>query len=63
MANSLNSFADHPVVNTLEIYGKSTDEKPIGTFKGFSIPNGSTYIEMDTMKLYFYDAEDQVWLG
>ena len=63
MANSLNSYADHPVVNTLEIYGKSTDEKPIKIYDGFGIANGSTYFEMHTMKLYFYDAENHMWLG
>ena len=33
--------------------GLSTDTKPTGD----NIQNGSTYIEMNTGKLFFYDAE------
>lgn len=37
-------------------YGMSTDEKPIA-----NTANGSVFIEMDTAKLYFYDAENTTW--
>lgn len=36
-------------------YGKSTDTKPQNA------GNGSVFIEMDTGKLYFYDAEGAEW--
>lgn len=39
------------------LFGLSTDVKPSD-----NIANGSTFIEMDTGTLYFYDAENQEWL-
>jgi hypothetical protein len=41
-----------------EIYGMSTDTKPIDN----EIPNGSIFMEMDTGIIYFYDAETQQWV-
>ena len=42
-------------------YGKgeclSTDNKPVGDY----IFNGSQLLEMDTSKVYFYDAENEEW--
>ena len=38
-------------------YGLSTDDKPTGTAL-----NGRAFVEMDTGKLYFYDAENETWL-
>ena len=37
-------------------YGLSTDEKPADA------NNGSKYIEMDTGKVFFFDAEGAEWL-
>lgn len=34
----------------------STDEKPTG-----NVENGSMLIEMDTGKVWFYDAENGIW--
>ena len=39
-----------------EFIGKSTDTKPAEV-----IPNGSMYLEMDTKKLYVFDAETKTW--
>lgn len=36
--------------------GLSTDTKPTGNIK-----NGTAFVEMDTGKLYFYDAEGSQW--
>lgn len=41
----------------LEIRGLSTDTKPTE-----NITNGSSFIEMDTGKIYFYDAISKQWL-
>lgn len=35
--------------------GLSTDAKPANA------PNGSTFIEMDTSTVYFYDADHNQW--
>ncbi len=57
--------------NILEIDGLSTDTKPIATFIEYgvdgreigrtNIENGSTFTEIDTGKLFMYDAENTVW--
>lgn len=47
----------------MEFRAKSTDIKPIGTYKGEPIPNGSVYLEMDTQNVYFYDGETNEWIG
>ena len=57
--------------NILEIDGLSTDTKPITTFIEYgvdgreigrtNIENGSTFTEIDTGKLFMYDAENTVW--
>lgn len=63
MAVTLSSYGPHTNENLMELYGKSTDVKPIGELEGMSIPNGSSYFEIDTIKLYFYDAETSSWIG
>ena len=40
----------------VELRGLSTDTKPTE-----NIDNGSTYIEIDTGKIYLYDGENQQW--
>ena len=37
-------------------YGLSTDAKPTT-----GVANGSVFIEMDTSKLYFFDAANAAW--
>ena len=44
----------------LELIGLSTDTKPI-TLDGKDIANGTTFIEIDTGKIYLYDAENEQW--
>lgn len=39
-----------------ELIGLSTDEKPID-----GIPNGSTFQEMNTGKMFMFDAESKTW--
>lgn len=43
--------------------GLSDDDKPQGTFQGETIANGSTFFEMDTQNVYFYDGDDGEWLA
>ena len=46
----------------LTLEGLSTDTKPTGTYNGLIIRNGSIFYEMDTVKIYKYDAENVEWL-
>lgn len=45
----------------LEICGLSTDDKPIGVINGVDIVNGSTFVEMDTAKVFMYSQSDSTW--
>lgn len=38
-------------------FGLSTDTKPTGDTVG----NGSCFLEMDTSKVFFYDADGALW--
>ena len=44
-----------------EYKGLSTDIKPVED-DSTKVPNGSTFFEMDTSKLFMYDNEHDVWL-
>ena len=43
--------------------GLSTDTKPTGVFANQEIANSSTFFEMDTQKVYFYDGGSKSWLA
>lgn len=46
---------------TFKFVGLSTDEKP--TIADYpSMKNGSTFLEMDTKTVCYYDAENDVWV-
>lgn len=47
--------------NTFSFKGLSTDTKPTDTFQGLEIPNGSSFLEIDTQAMVFYDAENKTW--
>ena len=38
-----------------EYRGLSTDEKPT------TVENGTTFVEIDTGKIYFYNKDDEQW--
>ncbi|MBR3645241.1 MAG: hypothetical protein IKN54_02390 [Lachnospiraceae bacterium] len=45
----------------MALYGLAEDDKPTETFNDVAIPNGSTYMEIDTGKVLMYDAENAEW--
>lgn len=47
---------------TLEFKGLSTDTKPTLEYEGLEIKNGSSFFEMDTQDVYFYDGGSNTWL-
>lgn len=47
--------------NTFSFKGLSTDTKPTDKFQGLEIPNGSSFLEIDTQNMVFYDAENKSW--
>ncbi len=46
----------------LSFKGLSTDTKPTVKYKSLAITNGSTFFEMDTQDVYFYDGATDSWL-
>lgn len=48
--------------NELSFKGLSTDTKPIVKYDDLPIINGSTFFEMDTQEVYFYDEDTDDWL-
>lgn len=46
----------------MEFYGLSTDEKPLKDRTDMDIPNGSVFVEMDTLKVFFFDTERNSWI-
>ena len=45
----------------VELRGLSTDGEKPTDIEGTPIGNGSTFIEIDTGKIYMYDQENQQW--
>ena len=45
---------------SVELRGLSTDTKPT-EIANKKVDNGSTYIEIDTGKIYFFDFDNQQW--
>lgn len=43
--------------------GLSTDTKPTTSHDGQPIANASTFFEMDTQEVYFYDGATNAWLA
>ena len=49
-------------VSPIELAGLSTDEKPKKEFESYPILNASTFFEMDTGNLYWYDEDSEAWI-
>lgn len=47
----------------LSFMGLSTDSKPTQTYNSLKIKNGSTFFEMDTQKVFFYNGATDSWLA
>lgn len=56
-----NKYADTPNRAWMELYGLSTDTKPIKKFNNTYIGNASTFVEMNTGKVFYYDEENYKW--
>ena len=45
----------------ISLYGLSTDTKPTEYLEGIKIDNGSSFMEIDTQVLKFYDESTDTW--
>ena len=61
MMITLNKYGNRENRVWLELYGLSTDEKPIEKFDDIFIGNSSKYYEMDTKNTFMYDEENKKW--
>lgn len=43
------------------LMGKSLDTKPTDKLLGMAIDNGSSFFEIDTHKIYFFDFDAKEW--
>lgn len=48
--------ADGSIDKRVELYGLSTDEKPV------NVPNSTPFYEMDTGKVFMFDTTTSAWL-
>ena len=48
--------------NELSFKGLSTDTKPTVKYGDLAIINGTTFFEMDTQQVFFYDGDTDDWL-
>ena len=58
-------IVDHtinPPKAELSLRGLSSDEKPTGTFRGYTIGNGSSFFEIDTQSIKFYNETASTWI-
>lgn len=46
----------------IDFNGLSTDTKPTEAYEGMEIANGSTFMDMDEKKIYFYDEDGKGWV-
>lgn len=46
----------------LAFVGKASDKKPTDIYERMRIGNGSTFLEMDTVTLFWYDLTTQEWV-
>lgn len=60
---TINKIGNTVSIPQLELWGKSSDVKPIGEYQGVPIPNGSIFIELDTGDSYFFDEETHTWIS
>ena len=58
---TLNKYADKTNRIWLELYGLSTDEKPIKQFEDTFIGNASIFYCMDSKETFIYDEENHKW--
>ena len=58
----VSNYGAYSTEEQMSFFGLSTDTKPIEVYKNTAIPNASTFCEMDTGKVFLYDAENKRWL-
>ena len=59
---TINNISGNAVSNYTELYGLSSDTKPVGKYNGDILANGSRFTEIDTGNIYLYsEANGGKW--
>lgn len=61
MAVTIGKIGQNTNSRILELYGKSSDTKPIDFIDGVQVINGSVFIEIDTGKGFLFDEQNKKW--
>lgn len=61
MAVTIGKIGQNTNSRILELYGKSSDIKPIDFIDGMQVINGSIFIEIDTGKGFLFDEQNKTW--
>ena len=61
MAVTIGKIGQNTNSRILELYGKSSDIKPIDFIDGVQVINGSVFIEIDTGKGFLFDEQNKTW--
>lgn len=56
------NFVGTPNGGRFELMGKSSDTKPTKIYSGMAIDNGSSFFEIDTQAVKFYDVDTESWI-
>lgn len=59
---TLYKMGNHTNSNVVTLYGLSTDTKPTVSYEGVGIPTGSSFLEVDTSTIFYYDEDSQGWI-
>ena len=60
MITAFRSEGDNSL-STFTFKGLSSDTKPTEEWAGIKIKNGSSFLEIDTHNIKFFDAESKTW--
>lgn len=53
---------DKDLKGVMEFKGLSTDTKPTENYEGIPIRNGSSFLEIDTQDVKFYNGATNTWI-
>ena len=59
---TVKNFVGTALGGRFEFSGKSTDTKPTEQYMGMAVDNASSFFEIDTQKVKFFDLDTHSWI-
>lgn len=53
---------DNYNIPIMEIYGLSTEDKPLYDENGMAVPNASIFYEIDKGQVYMFSSQTKTWI-